>query len=1118
MNEPLDRLESLFAAALQEPPAGRAAYLDTACADDPALRQRVEALLRAQAAAGDFLKLSSLPPVVSVDEMAATERPSTIIGSYKLLEQIGEGGMGAVWMAQQTEPVRRLVAIKLIKAGMDSGQVIARFEAERQALALMDHPHIAKVFDAGTTVAGRPYFVMELVKGVPITRFCDERRLSLRERLELFLPVCQAVQHAHQKGIIHRDLKPSNVLIALYDGRPVPKVIDFGVAKATAQKLTERTLFTEFGSVVGTLEYMSPEQAELNQLDIDTRSDIYSLGILLYELLTGTTPLERKRTQEIALLETLRLIREEEPQPPSVRLSSTAELPSIAENRGLEATRLSGLVRGELDWIVMKCLDKDRARRYETANGLELDLRRYLADETVEACPPSAGYRLRKFARRNKKALAMAALVGVTLLLAVITLAISYARVNHALSDRLEALADRTAALDAKSRALATETQAKDDLRKALGREQEALYVHTIALAEREWQANRGSRARELLDTCPEEKRHWEWYYLKQQCRTQAPTSGSGGPRTLSPDGRWLAIAQPSAIELCEAPSGRPVERLHTRPNDATCCLAFSGDGSRLAVGSHAGKITLWDLGTRQELRTIAAHTGQLWSLALSQDGHLLASGGQDEKLILWNGNTGEVLNQHPGYCAVACLAFSPDGQRLAVGIRGSLRPGPRSQFTRILDASTGQELCECRPKGAASSEPALSLAFSPNGDRLASGGGTGNIRVWDGKTGELQLVLNGHQAPVSQLAWFGNSHLAAGDYSGVVKCWDMAHVREMQTFRGHESPVASIAASADGGHLISTSLDGALKVWSPGASPEYRILCRGPANLYSLAFSPDGRRLATAAARSPVMLWDAITGEKQLTLAAPCNNMPLVAFDARGERILATTADPAVKVWDAATGRELHTLRGQEIMVGSAAFSPDGQFIVSAGGDGIARLWDAETGKELRVLYQSRFGFPSVAYRSDGQQLAISLADVIHILDPVTGREIHPLKGQKGRIGRVVFGPKGSYLASAGDDGTIRIWDTRTGQGLLTVDAHFGQIFPLTFSPDGRRLAAAGTDRRLRIWDTTTGKELLSLHTGVMTVSCLAFSPDGHRLAAGSSEGLVRVWDGSPLENKSPE
>src|SRR5262245_57156163 len=401
MAEANPRTESLFWSALAiDSPQERGRYLDHACGGDAQLRGRVEELLAAYPKAESFLEPAARSPAATADEPPSGERPGVLGGRYKLLEPIGEGGMGSVWMAQQSEPVRRLVAVKLIKAGMDSKQVLARFEAERQALALMDHPNIARVFDGGATPDGRPYFVMELVKGVPITRYCDEHHLTPRERLELFVPVCAAIQHAHQKGIIHRDIKPSNVLVALYDDRPVPKVIDFGVAKATGQQLTDRTLHTGFGAVVGTLEYMSPEQASLNNLDIDTRSDVYSLGVLLYELLAGSPPFSRKELEKVGFLEIFRVIREQEPPRPSAKLSTADALPTLSANRGTEPVKLTRLLRGELDWIVMRALEKDRARRYETANGFAADVQRYLSGEPVLAHPSSTAYRLRKFVRK----------------------------------------------------------------------------------------------------------------------------------------------------------------------------------------------------------------------------------------------------------------------------------------------------------------------------------------------------------------------------------------------------------------------------------------------------------------------------------------------------------------------------------------------------------------------------------------------------------------------------------------------------------------------------------------------------------------------------------------------
>jgi hypothetical protein len=434
--------ESLFLAALEKGiPEERQAFLNEACGADVALRARLQLLLEADARARGILERGVPPGDATGAHVPSATVGTVIAGRYKLLEEIGEGGMGTVWVAEQTQPVRRKVALKLIKPGMDSRSVLARFEAERQALALMDHPNIAKVLDGGLTDTGRPFFVMEYVKGVPITDYCDATRLSVPERLQLFVQVCQAVQHAHQKGIIHRDLKPSNILVAPYDDKPVPKVIDFGLAKAMHQSLTERTLHTAHEAVLGTPLYMSPEQAQLNNLDVDTRSDIYSLGVLLYVLLTGTTPLEKKRFQEAAWDEIRRLIREEEPPRPSARLSSTDTLPSLAACRQTEPAHLTKLVRGELDWIVMKALEKDRSRRYETANGFALDVQRYLTGEVVLAAPPSAGYRLRKFARKHRAALATAAVIAFLLLIGVVGTTVGYLRAWAAEQEALRAQA-----------------------------------------------------------------------------------------------------------------------------------------------------------------------------------------------------------------------------------------------------------------------------------------------------------------------------------------------------------------------------------------------------------------------------------------------------------------------------------------------------------------------------------------------------------------------------------------------------------------------------------------------------------------------------------------------------
>ncbi|MFZ4573792.1 MAG: serine/threonine protein kinase, partial [Phycisphaerales bacterium] len=462
-----ERVQNLLAGASELQPEQRAAYLDAACRGDAGLRAEVESLLSSHDAAGEFLSAPTQAQAGFAGDSAAAaatiaaplrEGPGTRIGPYKLLQLIGEGGFGSVFMAEQEKPVSRKVALKIIKLGMDTRQVVARFEQERQALAMMDHPNIARVLDAGATEAGRPFFVMELVKGEPIVEYCDRNNLSIQDRLDLFAQVCNAVQHAHTKGIIHRDIKPSNILVSTQDGRPHTKVIDFGIAKATSSKLTEKTLFTEHKALIGTPEYMSPEQAEGN-LDIDTRTDVYSLGVLLYELLTGTTPFSGKELRSAAYGEIQRIIREVEPPKPSTRLSSNTDtIASIAAKRQSEPTRLGTAVRGELDWIVMRALEKDRQRRYETANGLAMDIRRYLSGEAVVAAPPSAMYLAKKFVRRNRGTVAAVGFVAAALVLGVIGTTVGLVKAKN---QRAQAEAARAEAFAQQARAEAQEAEAR---------------------------------------------------------------------------------------------------------------------------------------------------------------------------------------------------------------------------------------------------------------------------------------------------------------------------------------------------------------------------------------------------------------------------------------------------------------------------------------------------------------------------------------------------------------------------------------------------------------------------------------------------------------------------------
>ncbi|MGO9513161.1 MAG: protein kinase domain-containing protein [Steroidobacteraceae bacterium] len=1058
-------IKAVLQGALELAPAERGAYLEQ---HPGAVRSEVESLLRAYELNKEFLEA----PCLDIPAVSTHVDPELIgrhFGPYRVLSLLGQGGMGSVWLAERVDGMfTRQVALKLVHPALMGRVMTERVAREREILASLNHPNIARLFDAGFAEDGQPYLALEYISGTPLTTYCDEHRLSIRERLELFREVLGAVQYAHAHLVIHRDLKPSNILVS-EEGRV--HLLDFGVAKLLTAGEAKETALTQFGGRAMTPDYAAPEQ--ISGAPITTAADVYALGVMLYELLTGEPPYRLKRDSRGALEEA---ILQTDPAAPSrVALSETA-----AQARGTSAKKLARALRGDLDTITGKALKKYPSERYATANAFDEDVARSLSGEVVLAQRDSVAYRALKFMRRHRVAIA-----GVSAL--ILALAGGLAATTY---EAQVASAQRDAAAQAQLRSL-TQTAA------ARLRDFDVAGAMGIILEVLPHQGARRPYTPEALSVFQEAR--------AADVQIMALTGHDERVwfATFSPDGRRIATASwDKTARLWDTLTGTEITRLSGHAG-RVFSVSFSPDGRRIVTASSDNTARIWDAETGRELMTLSGHARQVMFASFSPDGRSIVTASTDKTARIWDAETGRqimMLADQPG--RFTCVAFSPDSRRVVTGADDNI--------ARVWDAATGRQIKLL----SGHTDRVWRVAFSPDGSRIVTASQDKSARIWDVATGQEILRLIGHSDRVNS-AWFspdGRRVVTASD-DKTVRVWDATTAQQILLLSGHTDRVWSAVFSPDGRRVVTTSTDKTARIWDVSTAQQIALLSGHTQRVWNATYSPDGSRAVTASSDKTARIWDVASGQEIVQLIGHGDPVNTAVFSLDAKRIATSSDDKTARIWDAATGRQLMLLTGHTDTVSSVAFSPDGGRVVTASHDKTARIWDSQTGRTILVLSGHTDRVWSAVFSPDGTRVVTSSTDkTARIWDAVTGREIMVLSGHARLLPSVEYSPDGTHIVTASADRTARIWDAATGQQIVMLSGHGSGLTFAAFSRDGELVVTASDDKTARLWDAATGRQIMLLagHTGA--VESAVFSPDGRRILTASEDATARIWDASAV------